>query len=111
MTGNKLIIGGSSNGDIYVNGITQTTSTFTNGVELNVDAHVSGSKGAVIFEGSASSFSTLNANALDGIEVNANLTTTTGALSLDGDSDNSVDTSSANDNITFASGITLNQCK
>ena len=44
---------------------------------------------------------------MDGIEVNANLTTTTGALSLDGDSDNAVDTLSANDNITFASGITL----
>ena len=61
MSGNKLIIGGSSNGDIYVNGVTQTTSTFTNGVELNVDAHLSGSKGAIIFEGSASSFSTLTA--------------------------------------------------
>ena len=107
MSGNKLIIGGSSNGDIYVNGVTQTTSTFTNGVELNVDAHLSGSKGAIIFEGSASSFSTLTANAVDGVEVNVNLTTVTGALTLDGDSDNAVDTLSGNDNILFASGITL----
>ncbi len=107
MSGNKLIIGGSSNGDIYVNGVTQTTSTFTNGVELNVDAHLSGSKGAIIFEGSASSFSTLIANAVDGVEVNVNLTTVTGALTLDGDSDNALDTLSGNDNILFASGITL----
>ena len=107
MSGNKLIIGGSTNGDIYVDGITQTTSTFSNGVELNVDAHLSGSKGAIIFEGSASSFSTLDASAVDGVEVNANLTTTTGALTLDGDSDNAVDTLSGNDYIIFASGITL----
>jgi len=107
MSGNKLIIGGSTNGDIYVDGITQTTSTFTNGVELNVDAHLSGSKGAIVFEGSDSSFSTLTANAVDGVEVNANLTTTTGALTLDGDSDNAVDTLSGNDYIIFASGITL----
>jgi filamentous hemagglutinin family protein len=107
MSGNQLIIGGESNGDIYVDGVTQTTSTFSNGVELNVGAHLSGSKGAIIFNGTASSFSTLTANAVDGIEVNANLTTTTGALTLDGDSDNVVDTQSATDNISFASGITL----
>lgn len=107
MSGNKLVIGGSNNGDIYVDGVTQTTSTFSNGVELKVDAHLSGSKGAIIFEGSDSSFSTLAANAVDGVEVNANLTTTTGSLSLDGDSDNAVDTLSGNDNILFASGITL----
>ena len=107
MSGNKLIIGDSSNGDIYVNGLVAAdTSAFTNGVELNVDAHLSGSKGAIIFEGTASTFSTLAANAVDGIEVNVNLTTT-GALSLDGDSDNAVDTQSATDNISFASGVTL----
>jgi filamentous hemagglutinin family protein len=108
MSGNKLIIGDSSNGDIYVNALAAAdTSAFTNGVELNVDAHLSGSKGAIIFEGSGSTFSTLAANAVDGLEVNSDLTTTTGALSLDGDSDNAVDTLSGNDNIIFASGITL----
>ncbi len=107
MSGNKLVIGGSTNGDIYVDGITQTTSTLSNGVELNVGAHLSGSKGAIIFNGTASSFSTLSANAVDGIEVNTSLTTTTGALSLNGDSDNAVDTQSATDNISFASGVTL----
>jgi filamentous hemagglutinin family protein len=108
MSGNKLIIGDSSNGDIYVNELAAAnTSGFTNGVELNVDAHLSGSKGAIIFEGSGSTFTTLTANAVDGIEVNSNLTTTTGALSLDGDSDNTVDTLSGNDNIIFGSGVTL----
>ncbi len=108
MSGNKLVIGGSTNGDIYVNGLAAAnTSGFTNGVELKVDAHLSGSKGAIIFEGSASSFSALTAGAANGVEVNTNLTTTTGALSLDGDSDNAVDTQSATDNLTIASGITL----
>ena len=108
MSGNKLIIGDSSNGDIYVNELTAAnTSGFSNGVELNVDAHLSGSKGAIIFEGSGSTFTTLTANAVDGIEVNSNLTTTTGALSLDGDSDSAVDTLSGNDNIIFGSGVTL----
>jgi filamentous hemagglutinin family protein len=123
MSGNQLIIGGlepdgsgseddqnssASNGDIYVNGLAEAdTSGFTNGVQLNVNAHLSGSKGAIIFEGSTSTFSALSANAVDGIEVNSNLTTTTGNLSLDGDSDSAVDTLSGNDNILFASGVTL----
>jgi trimeric autotransporter adhesin len=108
MSGNKLIIGDLNNGDIYVNELAAAdTSGFSNGVELNVDAHLSGSKGAIIFEGSGSTFTTLTANAVDGIEVNSNLTTTTGALSLNGDSDSVVDTISGNDNIIFGSGVTL----
>ncbi|MBT3508337.1 MAG: filamentous hemagglutinin N-terminal domain-containing protein [Nitrospina sp.] len=123
MSGSELVIGGlrddgsnsedaqnstATNGDIYVNALTTAnTSGFTNGVQLNVNAHLSGSKGAIIFEGSASTFSALTANAVDGIEVNSDLTTTTGALSLDGDSDSTVDTLSGNDNILFASGTTL----
>lgn len=105
MTGNKLTIGGSSNGDIYVDGM--TTSLFAGEVELKVDTHVSGSKGAIIFEGSNSTFSTLTAKAANGIEVNADLTTTAGALTLDGDSDNAVDALSGTDNISFASATTL----
>ena len=104
MSGNQLIIGGSSNGDVYVNDVTQSSSTFSNGVALNVNAHVSGSKGSVIFEGTASSFSALTAGAMNGIELNSNLTTTTGGLALDGDSDSTLDTE---DYITFASGTTL----
>jgi hypothetical protein len=107
MSGNKLLIGGSSNGDIYIDGVSQTSSTFLNGVELNVDAHLSGAQGKIIFENTASTFSTLTADAVNGIDVNANLTTTTGALALNGDSDNAVDTLSGNDSITFGSGITL----
>jgi filamentous hemagglutinin family protein len=123
MSGSQLIIGGlqddgsnsedaqnasATNGDIYVNGLTAAnTSGFTNGVVLNVNSHLSGSKGAIIFEGSSSTFSSLSANAVDGVEVNSDLTTTTGALSLDGDSDNAVDALSGNDNIIFASGTTL----
>ncbi len=107
MTGNKLIIGGTTNGDIYVDGFTQDTTSFANGVELKVDAHLSGSNGAIVFESSASSFSALTASAVNGIEVNSDLTTTVGSLALDGDSDNGVDTNDPVDNISFVSGITL----
>ncbi|PIP73836.1 MAG: hypothetical protein COW89_01715, partial [Nitrospinae bacterium CG22_combo_CG10-13_8_21_14_all_47_10] len=107
MRGNKLLINGSSNdGAIYVGGVSQTTSTFTGGVELK-DAHVSGAKGGIFFEGAASSFSALTANAVNGIEVNANLTTTAGALTLDGDSNNVAEGVSPKDNISIASGVTL----
>jgi filamentous hemagglutinin family protein len=107
MSGNKLIINGSSNnGAIYVGGVTQTTSTFTGGVELK-DAHISGAKGGVFFEGAASTFSTLTAESLNGMEVNANLTTTAGALTLDGDSNNVAESVVPNDSMTIASGVTL----
>ena len=106
MSGNKLIINGSSNnGAIYVDGVTQTTSTFSGGVELK-DAHISGTKGGIFFQG-ASTFSTLKAESVNGMEVNANLTTTAGALTLDGDSNNVAESLSPKDNIIIASGVTL----
>ena len=106
MSGNKLIINGSSNnGAIYVDGVTQTTSTFTGGVELK-DAHISGANGGIFFQG-ASTFSTLKASAVNGIDVNANLTTTAGALTLDGDSNNVVESVAPQDDLSIASGVTL----
>jgi filamentous hemagglutinin family protein len=105
ISGNKLTIGGTLNGDITVDGITLTS--FNEGVVLDVDTHVSGSEGAIIFQAD-SSFSSLEAKAVNGINVNANITTTTGALSLDGDADSGVDSLNPNDNITFASGVSLN---
>jgi trimeric autotransporter adhesin len=107
MSGNKLIINGSSdNGTIYVDGVTQTTSTFSSGVELK-DAHISGVKGGIFFEGAASTFSTLTAESVNGMEVNANLTTTAGALTLDGDSNDVAENVVPNDSMTIASGVTL----
>ncbi len=105
ISGNKLTIGGTLNGDITVDGITLTS--FNEGVVLDVDTHVSGSEGAIIFQAD-SSFSSLEAKAVNGINVNANITTTTGAISLNGDADSSVDSIDPKDNITFASGVSLN---
>ena len=105
ISGNKLTIGGTLNGDITVDGITLTS--FSEGVVLDVDTHVSGSNGAIIFQAD-SSFSSLEAQAINGINVNANITTTTGGISLNGDSDSGIDSLDPQDNITFASGVSLN---
>jgi filamentous hemagglutinin family protein len=105
ITANKLTIGGTLNGDIFVRGVTLTS--FNEGVLLDVNTHVSGSDGAIVFSAD-SSFSSLEAKAVNGINVNANITTTTGALSLDGDRDTSADSLDPKDNITFASGVSLN---
>ncbi len=110
ISGKKLSIGGKIggifNGDIFVNGV--TLNSFTDGVALNVDTHVSGSKGAIIFQAD-SSFSSLEAKAINGITLDANvdIVTTIGALSLNGDTDSAIDSIDPNDNISFASGATL----
>lgn len=104
ISASKLTIGGTLTGDITVDGVTLTS--FSDGVVLDVDTHVSGSDGALIFKAD-SSFSSLEAKAVNGINVNANITTTTGALSLNGDADSGVDSIDPKDNITFASGTTL----
>jgi len=105
ISGNKLTIGGTLNGDITVDGITLTS--FNEGVVLDVNTHVSGSDGAIVFQAD-SSFSSLEAKAVNGININANITTTTGAISLNGDSDSGIDSIDPKDNITFASGVSLN---
>ncbi len=106
MTANKFIIGDLTNGDIYVAGFDQSATSFQNEIELNVGTHISGAKGEINFEGS-SSFTTLTAKAVNGVNVNADLTTTVGSLTLDGDSDNGVDQLEAKDDINIASGVTL----
>ena len=110
ISGKKLSIGGNIggiyNGDIFVNGV--TLNSFTDGVVLDVGTHVSGSKGSIIFQAD-SSFSSLEAKAINGITLDANvdITTTTGALSLNGDTDSAIDSIDPRDNISFASGATL----
>ena len=110
ISGKKLSVGGHIggfyNGDIFVNGV--TLNSFSDGVALNVDTHVSGSKGAIIFQAD-SSFSSLEAKAINGITLDANvdIITTTGALSLNGDTDSGIDSIDPNDNISLAGGATL----
>lgn len=98
MRGNKLILGSTTVKAIYVNGITQDTTTFTGGVELEATN--------ILFD-SSSKFSTLSAKAVNGMTVNANVQTTVGALTLDGDSNQMAETDSPNDSMTIASGVTL----
>ncbi|MGY8761099.1 MAG: beta strand repeat-containing protein, partial [Nitrospinaceae bacterium] len=67
---------------------------------------ISGTKGGIFFQG-ASTFSTLTAESVNGMEVNANLTTTAGALTLDGDSNDVAENVAPNDSMTIANGVTL----
>ncbi|QPJ64793.1 MAG: filamentous hemagglutinin N-terminal domain-containing protein [Candidatus Nitrohelix vancouverensis] len=97
----NLVIGDSLAGNITVDNVTAANSNnITGTVTLNANADNS----SVTFSGTASTFNALTVNADDGIAVNVALTTDTGALTLDGDSDNAADSS---DNISIASGLTI----
>jgi hypothetical protein len=112
MTARNLFIGpqttGSiTSGDIFVAGLTSADTGNISGEVSLVATHISGSEGTITFNGD-STFSGLNANAVNGIVVNGNLTTLSGNLVLDGDTDNFLDTNSPDkNNIALASGITL----
>lgn len=74
-------------------GDTTTTSMVVNGVSASDFAGVTGAinlntGGTLTFGGTPSSFTNLTASAVNGINVNANLSTTVGDLTLDGDSNN-----------------------
>ncbi|NIR43402.1 MAG: hypothetical protein GWM93_05880, partial [Gemmatimonadetes bacterium] len=102
--------GDTTNGDIYVNGLASAdTANLAGGVELNVTAHVSGSSGQIHFRGGGSTFDSLTAQAVNGINIDADLTTTQGDLVLEGDSDNTADPTKPDINtLAFADGVTLN---
>ena len=87
-----------SAGEIEVDNITATNSKKVATVILE-------SADFVRLSGSASTFNSLNVQADDGVIVNVNLTTDTGAISIDGDVNNAAD---GNDDVQFASGVTLN---
>lgn len=91
----NLITGGS----ISVDNITAANSDNISGT-VTLDA-----SGSVSFLNTTSTFNAVDVQADDGVVVNVNLTTDTGAISIDGDADNAAD---GNDDVQFAGGVTLN---
>jgi len=85
ITATGLTIGDATNGNITVNGITAANSNNVSGT-LTLNATAAG--GTVTFDTTASIFNALTVNAENGINVNAALSTDTGALTFDADSDN-----------------------
>ena len=105
ITTGKLIIGDESTDLIYVNWIDPLSIQNIGSVELNALAI----GGEISFGNIPSTFNALSAHAANGINVNANITTTSGNLTLDGDFDDTPhsDPVTANDAITIANGVTL----
>ena len=101
ITSTGLTLGDATNGSITVNGITAANS---NNVSGTVTLNATLDNASVTFATTASTFNALTANADDGIVIDVALTTDVGAMTLEGDADNGVDT---NDNITIATGLTL----
>jgi filamentous hemagglutinin family protein len=95
-------------GNFFVNGITDGNSTNTNAITLNATGTLAG-QGFITFSGVASVFNdSLIANAAQGMDVNVDLTSTTGALDLDGDANNADNSGvGGTDDIGFASGVVL----
>ena len=101
ITAANLTIGGSTGGNITVNGVVAANFSNISGlVTLDATANTK----SITFSGGPSTFKTLTAKGDQGIAVNTNLTTSVGNLMLDGDSDNAADTG---DSIAVASGVTL----
>ncbi len=95
-----LTLGGSDS-TLTVDGITQAQSDNINGV-LTLDA--TNDNASVIFSNTASTFDQLTVNADNGITIDTDITTDSGSMVLEGDSDNAAD---AGDDIDIAGNITL----
>ncbi|MEO1529362.1 MAG: hypothetical protein AAFX06_28410, partial [Planctomycetota bacterium] len=86
----------TTNGEVIVGGITAANSNNISGT-LTINA------AEITFDSGTSTFNTLVAQANQGILVNGNLITDTGELTLDGDTNASVDVGA--DSIDFTSGV------
>lgn len=98
ITTNNLQIGGGGTRNITVNGVQLSDLAGTTG-NINL---ISGQ--TITFQSNASTFRNLTATAVDGILVNANLSTSAGDLNLNGDTNNAANTQ---DGISIASNRTL----
>lgn len=98
ITAAGLSIGGTTNGNLTVDGVTAAQSANIAG---SVTLRATGSGRSIAFSGGASTFRSLTAEADNGISVSTNITTTIGDLVLDGDFDDALD---GNDAIQFAGG-------
>jgi filamentous hemagglutinin family protein len=103
ITAGNLIVGGSSNGNITVDGVTATNSNNIAGT-TTLNATKSGS--SVTFSGTQSTFNALKVNAQNGVAVNQAVTTDAGNLSLSGGRGSITGTGTTN--LTSSQGITLN---
>ena len=95
ITANNLVL--TTNGDAVIDNISAADSDNIALVYIN-------NQGQASFVNNASTFNALTVESDDGIDINVNITTDTGNLSLDGDADIAADT---NDNIDIAAGLTL----
>jgi hypothetical protein len=84
ITATNLILGGATNDNISVNGISAANS---NNISGTLTLNATGNGKSVTFLGNSSAFNTLTVNAENGITVNANLTIDTGNFTADSDSD------------------------
>ncbi len=98
ITTNNLQIGGGNTQTIFVNAVAGTDTANIGGTVTML------ANNSIRFIAAPSTFKALDASARNGIVVNANLTTTVGDLSLNGDSNTASD---GDDSITIASGKTL----
>lgn len=101
ITATGLTIGNATNGAVTVDGITAANS---NNVSGTVTLNATRANTGATFQNTASTFNALVVNADDQIAVNADITTDTGNLTLDGDADNAADT---NDTLTLSASRTL----
>jgi len=91
-----LVVGSSASGAITVNGVDRDSLTL---VATRDDAFIT-------FSGASSTFMSFVAQADNGVVISADVTTTTGSMYLDGDSDSS-GTSDGINTINFTDGRTL----
>jgi len=108
MTANSLTLVAPANGQIQVDGVSSVQSNNINSVALNA---MNSTLSNILFANNASSFKSLSANANDGIVVGANVTTTSGAMSLNADADGLAATNDQlqlNANLNAAGALTLN---
>ncbi len=100
LTANGLTIGGSNAATISVRGITAANS---NNISGTTTLSATSGTGTVTFDTAASTFNTLAVNAGNGATFNQNVTTDTGSMTVNADSD----ASGAGD-FNVATGVTLN---
>ncbi|SCA58957.1 hypothetical protein AB751O23_BM_00010, partial [Chlamydiales bacterium SCGC AB-751-O23] len=105
----RIISGATQIGDVTSGSITvdNVSATDSNGIAgmLTLDATKNDSN--IVFETAASIFNSLTAKADDGITLSVDLTTDTGDMILEGDSDNSADTAVTGDRIFLSGARTL----
>ncbi|MBX3387372.1 MAG: filamentous hemagglutinin N-terminal domain-containing protein [Phycisphaeraceae bacterium] len=100
MTASRAVFGDMLETSIAVNGV--TGGAVANLPEVVINAI--GDGGSIVFQGIASNFRALEANADDGISVNVGISVTEGDLVLNADFDDAAD---SNDMLSIASGVTL----